>query len=172
MSSNILEQLPWITSPQLYCFYSSIQPSYVPYHFPHHQLCSLTVILITKAGRELECLPYSQPFTTMLLLGVRLWSIISEMLPVPSDLPLSVSPLSSGGGWSILCFSFAAHTSNVCCFEHSDWVAVTFVVLGLNPSRNHITTLSSWRAEIATKNRIHYNNIQQTKTESFCLRPP
>lgn len=65
-----------------------------------------------------------------------------------------------------------SHTSSLCCFEHSDWVAFAFVILGSSPSRNHITTLSSGRAGIATRNRIHYNNIQQTKPENSCQRPP
>lgn len=63
----------------------------------------------------------------------------------------------------------ATHPPHVCCFERPDWVAVAFVILGWGPSRNHITTL---RAGIATKNRIHYHNIQQTKPESSCQRPP
>lgn len=108
----------------------------------------------------------------MFLLGVRLYNIISEIPHFPSELPLSISSLNGGGGWSILFFPSAAHTSNVCCIEHSDWVAVAFVILGSSPSRNHITTLSSWRAGIATKNKIHYNNIQETKPENPCQRPP
>lgn len=164
---------PEPVSPSLSC--SSRRPSSPATFLILHTLSSIlwqTTILALKAGRELGLFPLLPAFYNNVFGWV--WGCRTSSLKYLSFF-LSSPVRSSPEQWWQLKHSLlplCSHTSSVCCFEHSEWVTFAFVILGSSPSRNHITTLSSGRAGIATKNRIHYNNIQQTKPENSGQRPP
>lgn len=123
LSAHPSAVLPFLHPPQL-CSLSFFTPSSLfPDSYPN-----------IESRRRAQVGFFIPAFHHTVLLGVRLHGIISEMPPFPSELPPSIFP------WTVMeadtfPSSFCCTYFNVCCFEqlNSDWVAVTFVILGSRP---------------------------------------
>lgn len=160
----VLGQCPWLSVHA-----SAVLPFL---HLP--QLCSLSFFTPSALfpdsypnikSRRAQVGFFTPAFHHNVLLGVRFYSIISEMPPFPSELPPSISP------WTVMeadtfPSSFCCIHFNVCCFEqlNSDWVAVAFVILGSRPLEIILLWVQGGRGQLL---RTEYSIITFSKARNF-----